>query len=842
MAAAAAVMCGSCCCCRARLLLLPPCVAPAPAAAFVAPAAAHSGTPMFMATSATTLPPADTDRKLTEVRGVCSGWNDGGIHLEAVVVTEKQVWFYQDGRLRANASLQRPVTDCSTEVMYLGSPGLSLGAVNYYASELTETVMKEILAAGFPLKSLGVGSLPHEHIEGLLDPILQDLEHIQTGLSDLQHASSNDVLKQHVITRAASEADAFDALYAPNLVLSKSTACRFRPECFLIHDVNQTLTLDAAVGYGFYALLREPALNATGSAYGTVHYDSLDLEFPVQFPQFEPSAFPSWLGTSMTMTGWVRATEPGYIVSKHRAFEKKRCWTVMLDRNGFEVSGGASATVEGRTVKIPSTSIMRSSDSHNLQNDFFVGMKALRHFAVVFDAQNNSLRAYLDGVFFGEAIMAEDGLVAAMDCAVGDDTYIALGHRAPYKREAIMDIADLRMYVGHALTAEEIYVAAFQSVKRSCMRPNEGYDRTFEDAMGNDCAWYENRRAEDSAQICSAKDVRQACPVACGIAEDCFQPHDSTDAGTAHALWTRIMRIELNAVGATTCLSAATADPVAQCRSLRALNDSHYVGDATTATWKLHLADEKRRHGASADSTFDVRDCEALERSIDPFCSFAHDPWLTSTADSQISNAGGAFTLTWWMKSTRARSLPVQLKPRLAIFFSLAPPLPLLTINPVSDSLTRLTVFNRCQPSDSEGVDIFGMPLESKWTHLTVSLGALDEEGNRRLMVMVQSRVYFDTVIPWCRAADPAARSIVQGVSFQQSMLVSPIEVQAGALPAKASQKVCLAKHGPTSHARLTMPSPKVNQFRDTRHCIAHATSLFTMASTHCRIITVKKL
>ena len=59
------------------------------------------------------------------------------MHLEAVVVTETHVWFYQDGRLRANASLPRPVTDCSTDLLYLGSPGLSLGGVNYYASELT---------------------------------------------------------------------------------------------------------------------------------------------------------------------------------------------------------------------------------------------------------------------------------------------------------------------------------------------------------------------------------------------------------------------------------------------------------------------------------------------------------------------------------------------------------------------------------------------------------------------------------------------------------------------------------------------------------------------------------
>ena len=241
-------------------------------------------------------------------------------------------------------------------------------------------------------------------------------------------------------------------------------------------------------------------------------------------------------------------------------------------------------------------------------------------------------------------------------------------------------------------------------------------------------------------------------------------------------------------------------------------------------------------------SMFDIRDCEALERSIDPFCSFAHDPWLTSTADSQITNAGGAFTLTWWMKSISERSSTVQLKPKLAIFFSLAPPLPLLTINRVSDSLTRVTVFNRCQPADFEGLDLVGMPLESEWTHVTVSLGVLDEEGHRRLMVMVQSRVYFDTTIPWCRAADPAARSIVQGVSFQQSMLVSPIEVRAGALPVKASQKVCLTKHGPnptlTPHNAVANGQPMYER-TITLHS---ANTLVTIEPTLRRIITSKRL
>ena len=82
------------------------------------------------------------------------------------------------------------------------------------------------------------------------------------------------------------------------------------------------------------------------------------------------------------------------------------------------------------------------------------------------------------------------------------------------------------------------------------------------------------------------------------------------------------------------------------------------------------------------------------------------------------------------------------------------------------------------------------MPSDAEWMHITVSLGVLDLEGTRRIMVMIQSEVYFDTVIPWCHAADPAARTIVQGVTFQQSMLISPIEVRAGALPVKLNQKV----------------------------------------------------
>ena len=69
----------------------------------------------------------------------------------------------------------------------------------------------------------------------------------------------------------------------------------------------------------------------------------------------------------------------------------------------------------------------------------------------------------------------------------------------------------------------------------------------------------------------------------------------------------------------------------------------------------------------------------------------------------------------------------------------------------------------------------------SEWTHVAVALGTLDATGQRQLTLIINSRISSDDAIPWCEAAESDMQSLIQGVVINSNVLVSPIEVHAGA-------------------------------------------------------------
>ena len=77
-----------------------------------------------------------------------------------------------------------------------------------------------------------------------------------------------------------------------------------------------------------------------------------------------------------------------------------------------------------------------------------------RHVAVVFDADSNSVRGYLDGEKFAEQQL-QDVQVSQMDCSATEDTYIPFGHLPPDGTEFVFDIQDLRMYTAPAAVGDD---------------------------------------------------------------------------------------------------------------------------------------------------------------------------------------------------------------------------------------------------------------------------------------------------------------------------------------------------------------------------------------------------
>ena len=74
-------------------------------------------------------------------------------------------------------------------------------------------------------------------------------------------------------------------------------------------------------------------------------------------------------------------------------------------------------------------------------------------------------------------------------------------------------------------------------------------------------------------------------------------------------------------------------------------------------------------------TNFDVTDCDLLESSITPTCSFKRDPWLApgSIADQAVLDAGGALTISFWIRP-QAKQASASFRPSLTIFSSIAPP------------------------------------------------------------------------------------------------------------------------------------------------------------------------
>ena len=156
----------------------------------------------------------------------------------------------------------------------------------------------------------------------------------------------------------------------------------------------------------------------------------------------------------------------------------------MLEAGGVKYYGGA--TVDGYTrLAKTSTLSLPSNAGFGYSN-----MPSFRHIAVAFDVVDDSMRFYADGIL-ADTHLFEPGAVAKLDCTNTDKTYVALGHRQPMSSGYQGEIADLRMYVGQALSATEVHSLAYAAGSlRACRSAQEGEDSSsFRDAQNRGCEW-----------------------------------------------------------------------------------------------------------------------------------------------------------------------------------------------------------------------------------------------------------------------------------------------------------------------------------------------------------------
>lgn len=208
----------------------------------------------------------------------------------------------------------------------------------------------------------------------------------------------------------------------------------------------------------------------------------------------------------------MKATSRYYLISKHPDWEEKdRCWSLILQTNGFKMIAKASHDGFARpkqteTIQLPE----RYGSPYN-------EMGAYRHIAAAFDVTDDTMRFYADGAFVGTH-QFEPGTVGKLDCTNGPKSYIGFGHRQPSSSSYVGEVADFRMYIGQALSVAEIYKqATAPGSLRSCSLPTEGEDSaSFKDKQNRGCEWYQ-AHLEESPRICDSASVQAACPIACGL-------------------------------------------------------------------------------------------------------------------------------------------------------------------------------------------------------------------------------------------------------------------------------------------------------------------------------------
>ena len=284
--------------------------------------------------------------------------------------------------------------------------------------------------------------------------------------------------------------------------------------------------------------------------------------------------------------------------------------------------------------------------------------------------------------------------------------------------------------------------------------------------------------------VCRSNEVRTTCPVACGANVNCWSGEELRTANEsqrlgARTIWTRIMRLDVESgVGAATCLAEGVVDPSAQCRRLRASNDSRYrAATATTPdrTWSGFLQYVTQQNPAT--KLRDIRDCDLLAASIQPGCSFTLDPTFTSLSDQVISREG-QLTISWWMRS-RDNTI-TDFKPALSIMSSLAPPYPLLVVSSYGPDALAFNLFNRCHPLQRTSAQHTVALPSDQWVHFAVSLGVLAADGTIQMSAMVNSQLQFKEIINWCVPDDLNIRSLVEGVVLNDNVMISPIELRTG--------------------------------------------------------------
>jgi len=698
-----------------------------------------------------------------------------------------------DATLQSREALERPITDCSGLELLIGDKGLPLlGEISFFARALTAEEMEEIMGSGFTLQSIAAGKLPFAPQETLFDNAASANKHeFLTAQSERADSEASMHLESSQVRQAIEIADEVDAdtiarqralLREPNISVSSIAPCEAvvamgdESSCSIMTLEEADAQRDATTGKEFFSLIQPEYLpkDENGKQLTSLSRVFLDHNHPGQSLSYDTKTFPSFCGKSATFSlWWESSTESGgHVISRYASSDVNwpaHCWLLYVNEYGLSVLGNHPDGSPRYTAALPSWFQKPLGSMERMSR---------RHVAFVFDKPSDKIKFYLDGHLLDEHQYAA-GFVGKMDCGMqGKGSYTGFGHRLPGVGATVGAVQDWRYY-RDSLSAQEIQKLAMESVGddgrllRTCVLPEKIWDQDWHDLNGNDCAWYAEHQSTTSHNICASKEVRKSCPLACNADKPCWMGEQP--AASTYTIWNRIMFLSEKQPGDGVVCVRQGIDAVKECEVLESYlsanpnSNSAGIG-ALGLWWTSHFRAYK-----------DIRldDCEALRRTINPYCGFV----MPRNLNAEIaSNAG--YSLSFWWKA-------------------------------LDSTIVEARFYGSCRSTDVEDVEIGskqGTYKDGEWYHFAAVFNAKTHDGKRSVMIKYGLKSSYDRAdFDWCAAKNS---EFMQGMQLPGGVLVSPMQITAAPATEHALQRLLYdtqssmrARRGPLNDDTTRMTS-----------------------------------
>jgi len=304
-------------------------------------------------------------------------------HLMTIVVEAASVTFFKDREQVGTSPLQRSVTDCHNDHggILVGSPGLKLRQLRFYAAGLQPVQVSEMYRYGKRLSSISTGSdayskKEHEGQTAWSDLVMQQsIAGLEAKMMQQLRQSEATMGKIAAIHKAASDDDSDAASFASAAFAKGHTPAHSFQGTHGGAAIHNTSIDQQAGGKHFYSLIPgQVRLTATSDG---------DARYLTHVPSFN--------NTGATVSYWYRHTPSPSGLFLFWAFDDDQavCWSLWVEDGAIWYDNP-----KGRTRKFE---YLYFKDLGVSELQYLRGDKVWRHVALQFDETSDELRLYIDG-------------------------------------------------------------------------------------------------------------------------------------------------------------------------------------------------------------------------------------------------------------------------------------------------------------------------------------------------------------------------------------------------------------------------------------------------------------